>query len=686
MFDSKWNRALRRYVAKTFKRAILRFSKDHPLEFTWIRYLPSLSISDPFWASLRDQVLNYLRDEEILQSWYGGIRKQADQLRCVPSDALDVHGNPLLLAPTEEPVYDYISPKYSNDDLELLWALGVRPLSDAEFCHSLFCDLLSVSSTFKSIFGNDDWRSRIAKKLQTIAESNLPLLQDLKCIPLQDGSWVSACEGNLYFPEYQKVPIPTDLGLKIVHGDALMNTTTKALYSTLGVQQCSPKLVNSRILNKYNSLGVELQSSVTHLRWLYHFLPEEKRDLERRIPLFANDGVPTYRRRVPLGKEDMRVGDLYFESEDEFGVQELCRKRQTTIPPNETIQYQVNFVNEKYLKAVESTVRVHNVTWIEWLEISAGVRRVPRLVKKAGSTELSKLFSWLISKRPEQVVGTLHAHWGSYKDQMKPELVKSLRKVKVLQKGEWSTELKDAWMPTEKLVKLSEGFDLHADMPFLELPVVPDGKAEDWKFLAEFGVGFDADMSFHLAMLIVLQDASWEPKSFPERLLKLYEAIEKNSNSSNYEEIRYDKSSDKVIESNGHSGTFSEYSLILAPPSSGQDMCWIDPQSCIWDAPDFIDCRTILGSFDGYRSSQSLKNLLCNILKISNINSTIYVEQLADWKKKGEIVAVDEVYRLLQSILRTEEGETIRLVTQHNHSKLPLIILSSEVNLSKRKN
>ena len=520
--------------------AVRRFVRDHPLKYTWIRYLPSRSISDPFWAGLRDMIFDQLKDKDILQS-RNDVLSRAALLRHVPQDCLDKVGHPLFLAPSIGLAYRYLSPTYSIDDMALLSTLGLRTLSDAEFCASVHRDLTNEISFFKHhcIHGGD-WLIRVIRKLLVISKSNFSLVQDLKCIPLQDGSWVSAREGNIYFPEYEKVPVPTDIRLRLVHDEAMTKTTVKVFFSALGVTSVTPKSIISLIIDKYNTGVSELQSSVAHLRWLYHFLPESDRSLDRRIPLFASDGVPTYRAFVTLGKE-LRVDDLYFLTDGKFAVQELCRERPTTVPTNGTIGYKINFINEVYLDAVEATVRVHGISWHEWLGDAAGVRRVPRLVKPAEPTKLSELFSWLVLNRPEQIVGTLHAHWSSYEELMKPEITSTLRRAKVRRKETEATALEATWMPTAELKKISEGFDLIDRMPFLDIPEDLKSKTpEDWKFLTKFGVGFEADLRFYLETLRVLcKDPELETGSFPSNIVGIYEAIEKCSNSSQYDEIRY---------------------------------------------------------------------------------------------------------------------------------------------------
>jgi hypothetical protein len=64
------------------------------------------------------------------------------------------------------------------------------------------------------------------------------------------------------------------------------------------------------------------------------------------------------------------------------------------------------------------------------------------------------------------------------------------------------------------LKAISQKFEIQEKMPFLQLPVVLESSnCKDWQFLEEFGVGHEADLTFHLLMLEETEEASplvWE--------------------------------------------------------------------------------------------------------------------------------------------------------------------------------
>ena len=99
-------------------------------------------------------------------------------------------------------------------------------------------------------------------------------------------------------------------------------------------------------------------------------------------------------------------------------------------------------------------------------------------MRSIDTSKLSDLFLWLVSERPEQVVGILQAHWSSYKDQLKPEIIKALRKVRALGR-KVAIPLSRTWAPTEELVKTSQNVGLVEKMPFLKLPTELDVKTQE---------------------------------------------------------------------------------------------------------------------------------------------------------------------------------------------------------------
>ena len=76
--QSKWNEVLLDGVASTFQRAVLEFCHVPALQYSWLKYLPSENISDPFWGQLRGKILDKLKTAQVFLSWKGDL--------CVPTN------------------------------------------------------------------------------------------------------------------------------------------------------------------------------------------------------------------------------------------------------------------------------------------------------------------------------------------------------------------------------------------------------------------------------------------------------------------------------------------------------------------------------------------------------------------------------------------------------------------------
>ena len=92
VFHSVRNEHLLSGVAETFRDAVLKFC-DHPsLQYQWMRYLPSNSISDEFWKTLQPKIIYLLRNTCCLRPWSETSLCLPRQLHWVTSDFKDKNG------------------------------------------------------------------------------------------------------------------------------------------------------------------------------------------------------------------------------------------------------------------------------------------------------------------------------------------------------------------------------------------------------------------------------------------------------------------------------------------------------------------------------------------------------------------------------------------------------------------
>ena len=149
-----------------------------------MKYLPGKHVSHPFWANFSAKVVEVHEEDRILQSWTGSPLVKVKVSRYLPLHCRDMEDEPLFHSHSRTTGLCYLSPKYLFADLKLLKCLGIKSLSNAEFCRIVSLDLERFDSKTKSASTSEDWQTRTADKLLRIAESDPSQVQPLKCIPL----------------------------------------------------------------------------------------------------------------------------------------------------------------------------------------------------------------------------------------------------------------------------------------------------------------------------------------------------------------------------------------------------------------------------------------------------------------------------------------------------------------------
>ena len=498
---SPWNKAILTGIAETFKDAVLQFCGHHTLQFQWMRYLPDSNISGEFWAPLLAEIIRLLKDTPILRPRSGRALKKPHQLRWQANTTVDCNGNPLFDDILQKELY--LSPQYLGENTRSFGLLGVQVITVNETLERVHADLSNPFSRMKSIVTSEDWHTRSARLLMEYLDQygleTSQQVRNLNLIPLQDSTWVSGASGVIYNPCSDGVPIPTDLGLRVIQAEPLKNRERKALFSKLGVADGPPSYVISRIFNRYN-LGapINLESAVMHLRYLYWELPVHQEELPHQVHLVDQNGIAVFRKFITDGKSRI-VDDLYFESDDEYSFPKLLeggRSRDTTTVPG----FHIRYINRVYMDTKPLLMRKDHISWQDWLEAMGRVRRIPRLTDPS-DRQLSDVFSYIIKHRSDKLVGTLKAHWDTYKS-MRPEIKTILSQAKVPCENMLSVPLGSTYMPFVNLKKICIELGVEGKLPFLRAPgQVDDNGEDDWKYLREFGVRQRAGLEFYLDIL-----------------------------------------------------------------------------------------------------------------------------------------------------------------------------------------
>ncbi|KAL1631108.1 hypothetical protein SLS56_004496 [Neofusicoccum ribis] len=512
IFNTARNRALLQGVAETFRDAVLTFCEHESLQYQWMRYLPPKTIFDEFWNHLRPEIVNLLSKEPILRSLSGGLHRPL-QLCYIPPDFRDRNYDPLFPDLDNE---KYLNGRYSWKDFRTLESLGTTLLKWGDVIDRVEADLDRPDSTMKAPTTNDDWHKRAAKLLSKPFEGKGPKsesvrlrLRALRLVPTGNNDWISGSEA-VYFPTAGGASIPMDLGRNIVVCDAVADEVRRTFFSHLGVRECSPEQVVPWIRERYEASrdSITIEQSISHLQYLFWISPPGQDSLGWNIRLIGPHGLL------------LRPDEIYFlESADGYSPSELFAKIDDGTPG-----FSTNFLPSEYIMAMAEDALSHGRSWRTWLEKVLGVQSYPRFLDNG---ELSEDFRYILSHRPERVVGLLQRFWPLYEPNV--HLVcEELRHCKVPSETDALVPLHELYIPLPILKALVD--ELQIDGPiFLRMPVrqLHDEDEGKWIFLKRIGVRFTDDLEIYLKALRLrpFNTANWNNPSTPESIFKIYKGI-----------------------------------------------------------------------------------------------------------------------------------------------------------------
>lgn len=524
VFYSTRNEHLLQAVAETFRNAVLHFCSHRKLQYKWIRYLPSDSISDEFWKKLRPKIISLLSNTHCIRSWSEDSLHLPSQLYFLIGAHKDRHDEPLVEDLLFEP--KYMSRFYDMNDYLSLKPLGTKIMHLSIFIRMIRVDLSKLDSRVKNASTEEDWHTRLARLLLLCHETfkGIEMLQSLEFIPLQGNKWVSyqSLPEQIFLPTTGKVPIPTDLSLNLVQSAAALNVARKELFLKIGVKNAPSKRIIALIIKKYGAYFLcTVADSISHLRYLYWNLPQDTTSLDKNIFLFNQDYLQVFRNTE-------RIQYIYFEEKNEqYGPWQLFP---TSSALDSTIPV-LHFLNSRYLDAVPEETRHNGRSWKVWLEELAGVHSYLQIQDPKLDTT-SKEFQYILDHKPEIVVGLLKRYWELYEQQLTSTTVCLIGLSLDPRLADVEYPLKETFLPLPRLKSIVDKLNI-VDFPFLILPELPTGGIGDgWLFLERFGVTTTDNLQFYVAALDKIQVENYDDdSSFIEALFRIYEAIEQNCSS-----------------------------------------------------------------------------------------------------------------------------------------------------------
>lgn len=470
-------------------------------------------------------------------SWTQKTWRQPKDLKWVTSGCLDDNLEPLF---EDLPCEVYLSSKYHSSVQSFLQQLDVKTIDWRDMMNRIEADLDRSTSRMKASSTGESWHNRSAKLLMPPLKNNWSIgneIKDLLLIPLQDGSWTSSKKGAVYYPDNNGVPVPTDLGIRLVDRKSLQIASRKELFTILGLEHCVPKNVITGIVKRYYT-RVDLACSVAHIRYLYWNLPENSRLLNFMIDLKDQNGDSVYRRYPTIDLKNSIVDDMYFDTDGQYEVRSILSVGQES-DASLVEPFEIHLLHTRYEKIADRKVTRHGLTWEQWLEAYADVRRVPRLVNSRDPKKLSNLFQHIVQYHKDKIIGTLNAHWSNYKNLMSEEIVQVLRETTVPCENLTETPLERAYLPVPDLKELARDLGVNDALPFVKLPSeLKDEHPGQWVFLHRFGLGHEANLDFYLDTLTELVDNNCDSSTKAKAdLFKVYCSIEEHAQGADRERL-----------------------------------------------------------------------------------------------------------------------------------------------------
>lgn len=527
--DSLRNHGLLDGIADAFARSVMQFCEHETLRFQWMRYLPDKKDKNwgTLWLCLVNKIANRLSQTSVLYGQQMLRRYLIRDLFRLAGDCFDENGEPLFDDGNPEQI---ISQRYSGEDLNTLKDYGLNFASFHEIMEWPRKDLRrGALSRMKSARTTDGWHTRAAKLLHRPFAmkwaNEIAHLRGMDLLPLEDGTWISASSGPVYFAQVEGMNIPSDVDLRLI-SKSVTNPHRRTLFKDLGVTTAPAELVRMKILERYALYGVPsytpLETSKRHLEFLYR--TEHLGG--------ARAGEPSYRQLAIHDSEGnpYRPWDVnsYVANNEPYGACELLSETNPgTNPGDGAPGYPARFVNESYFMDGPVTTQDHELTWLEWFYSKLSVDRWVDL----GDDTLGGAGRYLQEHRPEKFLGALRV-WYKDSGRLSTNFINCLRETEVLCRGNRRVSLKDAYFPVQRLeilVKRCVEQDAFFPWLWLDSETTSDAIPSEWKdLLTQLDVGSPStDLDFALDMVKYSIDAFPDPTTSTSeaKLFHLYDFI-----------------------------------------------------------------------------------------------------------------------------------------------------------------
>ncbi|KAG9256351.1 uncharacterized protein F5Z01DRAFT_618953 [Emericellopsis atlantica] len=685
------NQSLGHKIPAAFVLAVLQMCEHETLQYRWMRYLPSDDSENawgPFWTGVIDGIKDNVKVTPVLRpASLGPLRKIGEMRRNSRLD-VDHKGQPLFpdIAPEK-----YLSPRYAQEDLELLKSLGLENIFMDEILARARCDLDNARSRLKTC-QSEEWHTRAAKlfqfPFQKKWDASIGELKQMNVLPLRGGNWASVREGPVYYADSDEVPIPEGLRLRVINPSASNNPERKKLFDLIGVATAPTRIVLDQIRQRYREIGSSILTpgmSLADMHFAYltsHAMETARMSLG--IKVFTND----------LVIRDPSREDVFLPSDDALGASHLL----SPTPDGQDIDdgapgYKVPFLHDDYLLNPPVDRRSESPRWVDWLHDCIHIRRNLRL-KERSENNLSKPFLYVAKHRPKRLMSLLHKLWQKESEQTyaNQALLEELSNIEVVCRGGRFCKLKETFFPTSRLEDLAKRF-LSDDDPFLwlELHLSSDDNGHPLELQQVTSLASKLnlkwqqdDLQFSVTLLEYLGHAQYRrnnglrhctrDSSGFKRVRDLYIFLDAQVRASAdeprvRETLRYSIS---LLLTKSRRKFQSCYLIFIPAYSESQESDWYMPNDCVWTAPverprAVAALEEMYGPMPGESSvsssSSSLKHFFCDIVQVTKWNWELAILELEEHQDKDpDFDSIICLYKWLAKNKNQSNSENIRYV------------------------
>jgi hypothetical protein len=495
--SSLWNLALCDAILVAFMEQARKFSST-PLRHTWPQYIPDKTSPFDFFWRFREDVVDSLRKSTIVESEDGQLRIPTAVVY-VPKNLRGETDTPLALSTVTE--HKYVSHAYSESDIKHLKRIGVSPLTEREFLDDLKTSLAACSAfRTKHSSGFEKWHSDVAKVLISLISKIKTQITDLPLIRLNNGLWIPASSGTLFFPgNGTNFHVPEGIEVFEIDEAVRDHPDCERLYTMLQVSPFSITAIQDVILKKHASQSPSPEPSRSELISQAVFLFKS----EWKYTGKPDDTVQFW--VATKGGELRRSWEVYVDTEAPNSAYQLLEGNRNNFP----------FLHKSYYREIASE---ELLGWIQWLHHHLGMWVIPRLVRIPNNNtgpELSEEFLHIIQNVPSRRYLTLlKEEWPKYSSNfatveyatgqtgehthsiLQTQIASILVTCRDRKQYELGTTSTGYFLPDDFT---SEYFFLH---PMIDIPEPQDHR---WKFLKTFGVTVDDDLDTYLTILVRIQ-------------------------------------------------------------------------------------------------------------------------------------------------------------------------------------